>query len=512
MNEQEKTLDIQDILDAFVKKWYWITIPLLFFIFTGLWFYVILPRTYEGTTLILVRPQEIPTSYVQSSVSTGVEEQVMTLSQEVLSRSNLESIINEMNLFSQERRQKVSMDILVESMRDRINVKTSGGQRGETSSFTISYRGKKPQEVADITNRLASFFIESNLRQRAKQASETTLFLEKQLADLKVILLQQEAKVQEYRNRFMGELPEQLTSNVSTINSLQTQLESVQRSLSEGMNRRLGIQAQLSGVQTHQPGVAMPTQMQRITQLRAQYEEAKSRYTPEHPSVKMLAQQIRELEGKGSKSDGIGLSPQEIELKSQLRAASLDVESLKGELGRIQQKIDFYQQRVESTPKREQELAALTRDYEITQQNYQRLLDRYYEAKRAESMEIRQQGEQFRIVDYAQPPEVPVSPNGFKIALIFITLGLATGAGIIFFLEILDTTVKGIKQLEKWSGDIPCITAVPLALTESDQHMKKTRTLIYIGVNVVIVVAGMLIVGYSHFASLTMELPIAVPF
>ena len=88
----------------------------------------------------------------------------------------------------------------------------------------------------------------------------------------------------------------------------------------------------------------------------------------------------------------------------------------------------------------------------------------------------------------------------------------ATGAGIIFFLEILDTTVKGIKQLEKWSGNIPCITAVPLALTESDQRARKTRTLIYIGINVVIVIAGVAIVGYSHFASLTMELPIPVPF
>lgn len=512
MNEQEKRLDIQDILDAFIKKWYWVTIPLLFFMFAGLWFYVILPRTYEGTTLILVQPQEIPSNFVQSSVSTGVEEQVMTLSQEVLSRSNLESVINEMNLYPAERRQKVSMDILVQSMRKRIDVKTSGGQRGETSSFTISYRGGDPRKVADVTNRLASFFIESNLKQRAKQATETTLFLEKQLADLKTLLLQQEAKVQEYRNRFMGELPEQLTSNVSTINSLQTQLESVQRSLSEAMNRRLGIQGQLSGVESHQPGATISTQAQRITQLRAQYEEAKSRYTPEHPTVKMLAQQIRELEGKGGRNDSIGLSPQEIELKNQLRSASLEVESLRGELGRIQQKIDFYQQRVESTPKREQELAALTRDYEITQQNYQRLLDRYYEAKRAENMEIRQQGEQFRIVDYAQPPEVPVSPNAFKIALIFMTLGLGTGAGIIFLLEILDTTVKGIKQLEKWSGNIPCITAVPLALTESDHHMRKTRTLIYIGINVVIVVAGMIIVGYSHFASLTMELPISVPF
>lgn len=494
-----------------MKKWYWVTIPLFFFLFAGLWLYVILPRMYEATTLILVQPQEIPSAYVQSSVSTAMEQQLMTLSQEVLSRSNLENIINEMNLYREERRKGVSMDVLVASLRKRINVDTTGGRRGETSSFTISYRGSDPQKVADITNKLASFFIDSNLKQRARQASETTLFLEKQLADLKVLLQQQEAKVEQYRNQFMGELPEQLNSNVSTITSIQTRLESVQSSLTAAMNRRLEMQNQLSQFENNQPAAALPQNAQRVADLKSRYEEAKARYTPEHPSVKALAQQIKELEGKGEKSTA-GVSPQLMDLRSRLKGANLEVESLRNELARLQQKAEFYQQRVETTPKREQEMAALTRDYNITQQNYQRLLDRYYEAKRAENMEIRQQGEQFRVVDTAQPPQVPVSPNPIKIAAIFLALGLGTGAGLIFLMELLDTTVKGIKQLEKWSGGIPCITAVPLALTEADVRTGKVRTMIYIAVNVVIVIAGTLIVGYSHFANLTMELPITLPF
>jgi uncharacterized protein involved in exopolysaccharide biosynthesis len=247
-------------------------------------------------------------------------------------------------------------------------------------------------------------------------------------------------------------------------------------------------------------------------ELRARYEEAKARYTPEHPNVKLLEQQIRELEGKGEKTDTTSVSPHVLELKNRLKAANLEVEGLRAELARLHHQNEQYQQRVESTPKREQELAALTRDCNITQQNYQRLLDRYYEAKRAESMEMRQQGEQFRIVDYAKPPEIPVSPNLIMIAIIFAALGLGTGAGFIFLMEILDSTVKGIKQLEGWSGSIPCITAVPLALTEDDKRLRKRMTFIYIGINAVIVVAGMVIVGYSHFANLTVDLPISLPF
>jgi polysaccharide chain length determinant protein (PEP-CTERM system associated) len=498
-----------------VKKWYWISIPLLFFLFAGLWVYVILPRMFEATTLILVQSQEIPSAYVESSVGTAIEEQVMTLSQEVLSRSNLENIIREMNLFPEQRKQGVSMDILVASMRKRIEVKTTAGgdHHRQTASFTITYRGTDPKKVADITNRLAAFFIESNLKQRARQASGTTVFLERQLADLKTLLQGQEAKVQEYRNRFMGELPEQMTSNVSTMNSLQMRLEAVQTSLSTAMNRRIALQSQLSAIETNQPGATMSQNAQRIMQLRTQYDEAKARYTPEHPTVRALEGQIKELEGSGSKRDSsMGTSPQVIEIRTQLKSANLEVESLKNELARLQHKIDFYEGRVETTPKREQELATITRDYNITQQNYQRLLDRFYEAKRAESMEMRQQGEQFRIVDYALPPEVPVSPDGLMLGMIFLALGLGTGAGLILLLELMDTTVKGIKQLERWSGGIPCITAVPLALTDHDMKQNKTRSLIYAAVNVVIVVAGIIIVGYSYFAELTVNLPISVPF
>ncbi|HPP45426.1 MAG TPA: Wzz/FepE/Etk N-terminal domain-containing protein, partial [Methanomassiliicoccaceae archaeon] len=296
MSEQAKQINVQDIIDALVKKWHWVTIPLLIFLFVGAWLYVVLPRKYEATTLILVQPQEIPSAYVAATVSSGIEERLRTLSQEVMSRSNLENIIMEMDLFREDRAQGVSMDILVASMRKNIEVSTVGGSRGQTSSFTITYRGQDPWKVAEVTNRLASFFIESHLRLRAKQASETTLFLEKQLGELKALLQEQEDRVKEYRNRYMGELPEQLTSNISTISGLQVRLESVQASLTEALSARLMLQSQLSQMESDEPGATLSQRGQRLLVLRSELEEARARYTPEHPSIKTLESQIRELE------------------------------------------------------------------------------------------------------------------------------------------------------------------------------------------------------------------------
>ncbi len=509
--EQKSAISIQDLTDALIKKWYWVSMPLIFFILAGIWFLIVLPKTYEATTLILVHSQGIPRSYVQTTVSEGMAEQVRTLSQEVMSRSNLEAIINDMNLYARERKKGTPMDTLIASLRRMITISTNISQTGVTSSFSISYRGRDPKNVADVTNRLASIFIDSNLKLRAHQASETTEFLQKQLEELKVLLSQQEAKVQEYRNRYLGELPDQLNSNVSTITSLQMRLESLQTSLTAAMNRRLTIQNQLSQAESGAPGTASQ-RGQRLADLRNQLEEMRSKYTPDYPEIKRLENQISEIEKHPEKASNTRIDPRVADLKNQLNNATMEIDTIRNDENRIKAQAERYQGRVEDTPKREQELAGLNRDYNITQLNYQRLLDKYYEAKRAEDMEKRQQGEQFRIVDYAEPPQTPVMPNPKRIALIFVALGLGTGAGIITMLEILDTTVKGVKQLEGWSGNIPCITAIPLAQTESDKRRERLMNIMFLGINGAIFLAGTTIIIISKFSNFVLNLPVPLPF
>ncbi|MBN2298575.1 MAG: hypothetical protein JXM72_08270, partial [Deltaproteobacteria bacterium] len=94
----------------------------------------------------------------------------------------------------------------------------------------------------------------------------------------------------------------------------------------------------------------------------------------------------------------------------------------------------------------------------------------------------------------------------------FLVLGLGTGIGFIVLLEMIDSTVKGIKQLEKWSGGVPCITAIPLALTLTDKRKRKMRTIVYIGINVSIAIIGAVIVGYSYLNDITVVMPISLPF
>lgn len=512
MSEQ-KSINLEDLIDIVQKKWYWITIPFFFFMVLGAWLYVVLPREYEASTLILIQPQEIPSSYVVATVSTGLEERVRTLAQEVMSRTNLEKIITEMDLFKQERSQGIPLDILIASMRKRIKVDVTSASGGTAvSSFTLAYTGREPQRVADVTNRLASLFIENNLTTRARQATETTVFLEKQLADLKTLLDDYEKKVQEYRNRHMGELPEQLQSNTSTLTNLQASLETVQRSLTDARNRKLSIQGQLSQTTASTPTAVTPQRYQRIAELKQRLQDMKANYTPEHPEIKRLMEQIKELENQPQELGHAAQDPRVVDLQNQLRAVTLEISSLEAEANRVKGRINFYQQRVESTPKAEQEITTIMRDYQITQQNYQRLLDRSYEAKRAESMEKRQQGEQFRVLDLAQVPQTPVKPDFIRMGMVFLFLGLGSGAGLLLIMEYMDSTIKGIRQLEELSGNIPCISAIPLAMTQADKDRSRRKNIILITANIMTVVLGLVIVITSKLMHITVDLPFNLPF
>ncbi|HQP30617.1 MAG TPA: hypothetical protein PLB81_04760, partial [Deltaproteobacteria bacterium] len=336
-------------------------------------------------------------------------------------------------------------------------------------------------------------------------ATETTEFLERQLADLKALLEDYEGKLQVYRNAHMGQLPEQLQSNTATLANLQNNLETVQRSLADARNRKLllqGAHPQTSG--SVQPSISS-SRYQRLAELRQRLQDMKANYTPEHPEIKKLMDQIRELESQPAETVQETRDPQ-------IQAINVEIANLERDAARIKARIGEYQQRVENTPKAEQEMATLQRDYQITQENYQRLLDRLYEARRAESLEKRQQGEQFRVLDLAQPPRAPVRPNFLRLGLVFLVLGLGSGSGLLLLMELMDNTVKGIRQVEELSGNIPCISAVPLAMTEADKDRSRRKTMILIAANIVVVVVGSVIVVASKLSHVVFEPPINLPF
>ncbi|WP_319525834.1 XrtA system polysaccharide chain length determinant [uncultured Desulfosarcina sp.] len=488
MASQPIPMDPKYIIDLIIKRRWIIIVPFVLAMVVGNYLAITLPRVYEASTLILIQPQRVPQNYVQSIVSTDPSERISTLSQQVLSRTNLEKLIQEFNLFQDDERSNMYMEDKLKSLRNRISIDVSRDRRGN-DAFTISYQDKDPQKTMNVTNALASYFIDENLRLREAQAVGTSDFLDNELQNMKGRLEDVETKFKQYREKFMGELPEQLDSNLRILDRLQERLSENQKSLSEAKIRLASIQNEATALKAQSTTVIIgqntheePTDLDR---MKIQLENLLSRYTERHPDVIRLKARIAEMEKQDQSvaqtapfvgSDGSVVQNQRVtmppEFRMQYNEVLQEIKRLEVDIEDTQKQVLLYQKRVENTPKREQELLSLRRDYQNIQATYDSLLERKLEAEIAVNMERKQKGEQFRIVDPAKLPEKPIKPNMKKLFIFIVGAGLAIGGGIIFLLEYIDNSFKRPEDIEE-DLELPVLCSIPLIISRKTRIIRR---------------------------------------
>jgi len=506
-------MDPKYIIDLIIKRRWIVIAPFMVAMIAGIALAIKLPKIYEASTLILIQPQKVPQEYVQSIVTTDPTDRINTLSQQILSRTNLEKIIEQFRLFQGPEFQNMYAEDKVNNLRKNISVDVSKDRRRESDAFTITYQGKDPHKVMQITNTLASYFIDENLRLREAQAVGTSDFLDDELNSMKQRLEEVEALLKKYRESYMGELPEQLDSNLRILDRLQEHLGESQQSLSEAKIRLATLQNEITALNDQPTTVIIGQEDNReptsIEQMKAQLESLLSRYTERHPDVIRLKARIKEMEAQqqsaaddSQTADGSGnrLQPSTLppEYRTQRNEITGEISRLKQDVEETQKQIQLYKQRVENTPKREQELLSLKRDYQNIQTTYDSLLSRKLEAEIAVNMERKQKGEQFRVLDIARLPEKPAKPDMKKLFIIVVGAGLAIGGGIIFLLEYLDNSFKRPEDIES-QLELAVLCTVPKIISKKEKMWRRVEKLCFAG-------AGVLsLVFFVGFAALSLK-------
>lgn len=510
---EPKPFDIHDYIAIGLRRKWYIIIPLILCLAGSYGVYKYLPKVYKAATLILVQPQRVPETYVRPTVTETVASRLNTISQEILSRTRLEQVILEFNLYS-EIRDKVPMEGIVETMRKSIEVKVLGNPRSERdqTSFSISHEGKDPRTVMMVTNKLASLFIEENLKVRELRAESTSEFIVKELGTVEEQLRKKEADIRLFRERNMGQLPQQLDANLRILERLQQQIKTTSENIRAAEDRCIVIQNQIEMLKKREP-VQTVREVRRdpatgqetliperspedplVTQLnllKRDLESAQSKYRETHPDVIDLRKRIASLEPKVKEileKQGADREARMRELRArqegvvvenvpppapdpetqrlftqyteQYNASALEAKRLREEEKELKQHILLYQRRIEETPRREQELTLLTRDYDLMKANYQSLLDKRIQAQMAENLERKQQGEQFKVLDPARIPEQPVRPDRNRILLIGLAIGLGLGIGLTWLKETMDRTFKTVSEVESELG-LTVLAAIP---------------------------------------------------
>jgi polysaccharide biosynthesis transport protein len=462
-----------------------------------------LPNVYRSTATVLVDRQQVPEAFVRSTVTSALETRLHTISQEILSRSRLEALINRLGLYS-DLKQRVSLEEVIERLRGDIKLELKSAkvtdQREATIAFTLSYQGSEPGTVSAVTNTLAGFYIEENLKARERQAIGTAEFLKVQLEETKKRLDVQEQLVSTFKRRHLGELPQQMETNLATLAQLHAQLRMNADNQTRTAERRQTMSSQLADAQSlvtpsyvGPTGLAAPVpEAVRLAQMKQELARLRTQFSERYPDVVQLAAEVAALErtlaeekSSEPKTEGkpgapqptppaVPLSPYVLRLKEALSEAQTELKVLKSEESRLRDAIAAYQGRVENVPRREQEYVELSRGYESTRELYQSLMKRYEEAQISESMEQRQKGEQFRVIEPAIPNTQPAAPNRVRLLLMAVAVSLGLAAGAVMLAEYVDTSFHSIDGLRAFSA-VPVLVSIPRIVTQAGLRRARWR-------------------------------------
>jgi polysaccharide chain length determinant protein (PEP-CTERM system associated) len=461
---------------------------------------------------VLIDRQQLPEEFVRPTVTGAIEVRLHTLSQEILSRPRLSALIDRFGLYPS-LREAVPAEALADRLRDDIRIELVGaddlGSRadapggrvvvarpGSTVAFSISYRGSSPETVAQVTNTLASFYIEENLKVRGRQATGTAQFLKVQLEETKRRLDEQEKKVSEFKKRHLTELPGQLNTNLATLQQLKDQLRLNGLNQTRASEKRELLELQLQTLSTTAETFVLgpsgePLLVQdpriRLARLKEELGQLRATFTDKYPDVRRVQEEIASLEREiaatpapapGGPGLPTGVSPSSnpavMRVRQAFGEADAELKALKNDEKALRQSIAVYEERIANVPRREQELQEVSRDYETTRTLHDTLTKRYEEAQLAETMEQRHKSEQFRVLDPAVPALQPAAPRRTRLLAMGFVLSVGLAVGAVILREHLDTSFHTLDDLRAFTT-APVLASIPRLTTAADRRRWRGR-------------------------------------
>lgn len=524
--EYEQELTLKDYLAILKRRRFYLIVPAAVVATLALLVTFALPAKYESEATILIEEQEIPREFVVSTITSYAAQQIQVISQRVLTAESIARIADKYGLYldedsgsrppstqiAQQFRDTMRLDLVSAEVIDP----RSGRPTEATIAFTLAFEHANPSTAQRVTNELVTLFLNENLRTRTERAANTEAFLSTEAAALSRELAEMEAEIAAFKRDNEGALPELYEFNLNTLERTSREISEIDTRLKELAKRKLELAAELTQLNPWGPmitssGQAIPSEEDRLIALRSEYRQKLAVYKPNHPDIRRLEREIRELESKYGSGEAYDDLAEALELRSrelgqlrqqyqddnpQVQAAQRLVDDLERRLEALEASggatevrapnnpayvlIDTQRKsalaeeaaledkreellakvaRIESqlarAPDVEQHYQALMRDYQNAQAKYQEVRAEQREAELAENLEQDRKGERFVLVEPPTLPIEPSSPNRPALALVGLILALGTGAGVVLLMESLDGAIHGDKQLTAITGAPP---------------------------------------------------------
>jgi uncharacterized protein involved in exopolysaccharide biosynthesis len=459
----------------------------------------VIPPTYTSHAIVLVSHTGIPNTYVELNVKADLAERMRNISQRILDRTHLEKIIEDYHLYPK-LRGRPDPDLAIAAMQRDIEVdplpaddatapqgasnedaaqaarRALDPQNGKTPdviAFRLSYSAPNGIVAQQVATELVSLMIEANMQDRRTQSQTTTDFLQSQTAQVLDQMNLQQQKIQEYKTKYMGELPDQKESNLQALSQLQGRLQSANDALARAEQQKVFLHSQSSqykdlqaGLVNDKPAANSPEAVdQQLEKLQKQLDDLRARYTDDYPDVRTLQKEIARLKAiknapvmaavataknQGDDPPSIprpktyaelqALSPV-LQIESQIKSNEAEIVNRHNEVAATEKQIAQYQKFLDETPLRDQELQTLTGNYDQLKATYDSLAAKSSQSQLATNLEKHDQGELWEILSPPNAPRKPSFPDRLLFSLGGLGAGLLIGIGLVVFQEFTDERI-----------------------------------------------------------------------
>jgi polysaccharide biosynthesis transport protein len=493
--------NLNDWLALIVRQRWWVIATIVAFCGLTMLLALVMPKSYTSRTMILLQPRDIPSDFVKDLIGGNIDERLSSIEQTILSRTNLLKILDEYESQMPEYG-NLNDERKVLKLRKRITIDFPSEQRRgvflPTTNIMITYRNRSPELAQKITARLASLFIEQDNQTREEKVFGTAEFLEAEVKKVSDQLRQSEDALRILKQRYRYEMPSEQETNLRTLDRLQVQktgnLEALDRYVTLQMNleRQISETPPVVYVETAGKtpiGTPLNPEVENYRKKEQEYKELLIKAKPDHPDARRLKAELDQLRAE-LPPDALAVTekkpapapaasqpnPVYQSLTAQLRQLKTDIAIREREKQEIESEMDKYNQRIQNTPGVEQEMLAVTRTNEQLTKQHEELKKKLDDAKLAGSLESKQKGAQFAIIDPANYPLEPAPPGRLVILVIGFVLSLAAGIAVALAVSTLSQRVWTYHELER-ALEVPVLVEIPSMDTTTDTHLEFRRRL-----------------------------------
>jgi polysaccharide chain length determinant protein (PEP-CTERM system associated) len=446
----DRTYTFQDLLAALRRRRLLALVTALVVLVAGLTAAFALPSEYSATSVVQIEPRRVSLDFLPAQNATPFEDRMRTIKHGVLSRPVLEQVIRETDFFPDLAN---DMDEAIARFRRQVEVRLEGEVPAGAPAllFVVEVRGRDPQKVAKAAARLPEVYGEMTREVLARQAKALRETLDAQTAEMGKTLSEHEQKLLAFKAKHAAELPEMIDDNARAVGRAQSLVELRLAALEDARRRRTAVMSSIPEGPTS-PAMAEAALDAAVRRLAA----AEAAYGPDHPDVKRARREWQESLARRDEEAGRFRSGRVAEHIARIEA---EVRENEAALADARTEMAAFQKRVDASPRWGQELANLSRDYEVLRARYAATVGRRADAAASEALLAADQQTMFRVVDAPVAPSHPAAPDRAKLAWLAVLAALAVGLTAAALAEWLDATVRGPEDAA--SLGVPVLAAIP---------------------------------------------------